>query len=291
MLRNFKVLIPASLNEVLYVINNIKMPYRFLAGGTDVLVRLKDNPSFTGVLIDISKISELAKIEERKSTFVIGSGVKHETILAYKPFIENYNALIDAVSVIGSPQIRAVATIGGNIGNASPAGDAIAALMAFDAEVELRSLDSNRVVRLEDFFTGPGKTVLKSNEIITKIILPKFDGYKSAWKRLGQRRAVSISKVSAALVLNVSKRSNGFLKVSDVKISLGAVAPTVIRAREAEKYLLESPVLNKTVIERACELVSDEARPITDVRSNSAYRSCMCGVLAGDLFERLGIGE
>ncbi len=291
MLRNFKVLTPSSLNETLYIINNIEQPYRFLCGGTDVLVRMKDNPGFVKVLIDISKISELAKIEEHKSTFVIGAGVRHETILGCSHFIDNYNGLIEAVAAIGSPQIRAIATLGGNIGNASPAGDSIAALMAFDAEIELRSIDSNRIIRLEDFFTGPGKTVLKNNEIITKIILPKFEGYKSGWKRLGQRRALTISKVSAALAISVSKRPNGSFKVNDIKIALGAVAPTVIRARGAEKFLLETPNFNRAAIEQACVLASKEARPITDVRSNAEYRSEMCGVLLGDLIERVNVFE
>ncbi|OQA80341.1 MAG: Nicotinate dehydrogenase FAD-subunit [bacterium ADurb.Bin243] len=287
MLRNFKVLMPASLNEALYVINNIDRPFRFLAGGTDVLVRLKDNPSYAQALIDISKIGELAKIEEHKSTFVIGSGVRHEALLAYAPFIENYNGLIEAVSAIGSPQIRALATVGGNIGNASPAGDSIGPLMAFDAEVELRSQDTNRIVKLEDFFTGPGKTVLKHNEIITKIILPKSDSLKSGWKRLGQRRAVAISKVSVTLALGFAKHSNGSDRVNDVRIALGAVAPTVIRARKAEKFLLENQTLTKAVVKEACRLVAKEARPITDIRSNTEYRSEMCGVLLGDLIEKL----
>lgn len=291
MLRNFKVLTPSSLNEVLYVISHIDQPYRFLCGGTDVLVRMKDNPAYAKVLVDISKISELAKIEEHKSTYVIGSGAKHDAVLAYAPFVEKYNGLIEAVSAIGSPQIRSIGTLGGNIGNASPAGDSIAPLIAFDAEVELRSQDANRIVKLEDFFTGPGKSVIKSNEIITKIILPKFDGLSSGWKRLGQRRAVTISKVSAALAINCVKHPNGSIRVADVKIALGAVAPTVIRARQTEKFLLETTNLNAAAVKHACEIACRESRPITDVRSNTEYRSEMCGVLLGDLIDRLVFGR
>lgn len=291
MLRNFKVLTPSSLNEALYIIRNIDRPFRLLNGGTDVLVRMKDNPGFAKVLVDISKIGELAGIEERKSTYVIGAGTRHEAVLAYAPFAGNYDGLIEAVAAIGSPQIRSIGTIGGNIGNASPAGDGIAPLMAFDAEVELRSFDSNRIVKLEDFFTGPGKTVLKSDEMITKIILPKAEGLASGWKRLGQRRAVAISKVSVALAIAFAKHPNGSIRVTDARIALGAVAPTVMRARKAEKFLVEAPNLNAAAVAKACELASRESRPITDVRSNTEYRSQMCGVLLGDLIDRLVFGK
>jgi len=287
MLRNFSVLTPESLNETLYVINNLNVSFKFLSGGTDVLVRLKDNPGYADVLVDISRLSELSKIEEHKNTYVIGSGVKHEAMLSYAPFVEKYAGLIDAVSAIGSPQIRALASIGGNIANASPAGDSIPALMSYNAEIELRSHDSNRIVKLEDLFTGPGKTVLNKNEIITQVILPKSEGYKSGWKRLGQRRGMAISKVSAAVNLSFIKHPNGSRKLTDIKIALGAVAPKVIRAYETERFMLEEQNVTASMLKRACAIIEKEASPITDVRSNALYRSKMCGVLLCDIVNRL----
>ena len=287
MLRNFKVLTPSSLNETLYVINSLKEPYRFLCGGTDVLVRLKDNPNYTKVLVDISRVPELSKIEEHKNTYIIGSTAKHSQVMTYEPFRKNYSALIDAVSAIGSPQIRSLGTIGGNIGNASPAGDSIPALMAFDAELETRSLDSNRRIMLSDFFLGPGKTVLAPNEIITKVIVPKFENYRSAWMRLGQRRGMAISKVSAAVSLYYEKHSNGSLKLNDIKIALGSVAPRVVRAVRTEKFMLLKQTINKAMIAEAAEMLMSEVSPITDVRSDEKYRRAMCGELFCEIIEKL----
>ncbi|MEZ7891262.1 MAG: xanthine dehydrogenase family protein subunit M [Candidatus Wallbacteria bacterium] len=290
MLRDFKVIKVNNLNETLQLINSINEPYRFICGGTDVLVKAKDNPSYAKLLVDISSLAELTGIEERKSTFVIGSGVRHLQLIKYPAFNKDYSALVQAVSNIGSPQIRALGTLGGNIGNASPAGDSIPALMVFDADIEVRSLNSNRTIRLQDFFKGPGRTVLEKNEIITKIVVPKFEGYKSGWKRLGQRSGFAISKVSSAAALSYSTHPNGSLKLTDIKIALGAVAPTVIRAAETEKFMKAEQTLTKSMLKKACDILKSEIKPISDVRSNAEYRTAMAAELFSQIVEETVTG-
>ena len=287
MLRDFKVIKVNNLNETLQLINSINEPYRFICGGTDVLVKAKDNPAYVKLLVDISSLTELTGIEERKSTFVIGSGVRHLQLIKYPAFIKDYSAIIQAVSNIGSPQIRALGTIGGNIGNASPAGDSIPALMVFDADVEVRSADANRTIRLQDFFKGPGKSVIEKNEIITKIVVPKFEGYKSGWKRLGQRSGFAISKVSSAASLNYAIHPNGSLKLVDIKIALGAVAPVVIRATETEKFMKNEQTLTKAMLKKACDILKNEVKPISDVRSTTEYRKAMTAELFSRIVEEI----
>lgn len=286
-MRNFKVFTPADLQQALELIAKIEEPFRFVCGGTDVLVRLKDNPGYTKYLVDISRLAELSKIEEHKSTYVIGAICRHSQIASYGPFAAGYPGLVEAVGAIGSPQIRALGTIGGNIGNASPAGDSIPPLLTFDAELELRSSSANRKIMLRDFFTGPGKSVLARDEMITKVIVPKCDGFRSGWARLGQRKGFAISKVSVAVAFHTVKHPNGSLKIDDMRIALGAVAPKVIRAAKTEKFMLEEQNLTASLIEKAAKMLAEDASPITDIRSTEGYRRAMCGAIFSSLMERL----
>ena len=287
MLRNFKVFTPSSLQQTLELIDGLKEPFRFICGGTDVLVRLKDNPAYAKLLVDISGLSELSKIEEHKSTYVVGATCRHTQTVSYEPFRKHYPGLVEAVNSIGSPQIRALGTLGGNIGNSSPAGDSIPPLLAFDAELELRSVSANRKILLRDFFTGPGKSVLAPNEIITKVIIPKCEGFRSGWVRLGQRKGFAISKVSVAVAFRTAVHPNGSVKLEDIRIALGAVAPKVIRASKTEKFMIEEQNLTPSLIAKAATLLSQEASPITDIRSSESYRRAMCSALFSELMERL----
>jgi len=169
-------------------------------------------------------------------------------------------------------QIRNRATIGGNIANGSPAGDTTPPLYALGAAIEISSVKTKRVVPIEKFFIGPGKTVLKTNELITAIKIPRLHNH-GFFMRLATRRALAISKVSVAASLILKKS-----KVESAKIALGAVAPTVIRASRTETYLIGKE-LTSEVIEEASGIIKEEARPIDDIRSIAAYRKEMTGVL------------
>jgi xanthine dehydrogenase FAD-binding subunit len=242
-----------------------------VAGGTDILVRLHDIVDKPDLLV-LEGISSLKKITVKDKSITIGPLVTFTEIEESSHLRRYTPQLCEAASLAGSVQIRNRATIGGNIANASPAGDLIPPLYALGAKLELSSSRGKRIVAIDDFFIGPGKSVLKPTELITGITIPKIknQGY---FLRLGTRKALAISKISVAV--NFTLKAG---KVNGIKIALGAVAPTVIRATTAEEILEgQTPDIEK--IEKAvCEVIKS-ARPIDDIRSNAEYRKQMTGVL------------
>ncbi|MCD6310320.1 MAG: xanthine dehydrogenase family protein subunit M [Candidatus Eremiobacteraeota bacterium] len=245
----------------------------FLAGGTDLICKAKDQIVPPGMWIDITGIKDLCKIEDRGNTIHIGSIVTHSDLTDNQLIKQYAPVLADAASQVGSPQIRNRGTIGGNAGNASPAADCVTALYTMDTTIHLESPDGKNTMPIEDFFTGPGKTRIRKNEMITGFSFPKKEGIKGIYLKLGQRRALAISKVALALSCLLK---DGILH--DVKIALGAVAPTVIHASRCEE-LLEGKEITAEIIEKASKLVQQEACPIDDLRSTKEYRYNMTGVL------------
>ncbi|OGC92352.1 MAG: hypothetical protein A2W25_11020 [candidate division Zixibacteria bacterium RBG_16_53_22] len=244
-----------------------------VAGGTDILVQLHDRVDRPWPkLLVLDGIKALGKITLHDDFVTIGPNVTFSEIES-SPIIGKYAPqLAQAASVAGSVQIRNRATIGGNVANASPAGDLIPPLYVLGATLELLSVRTKRSMPIEKFFVGPGKTVLKSNELITAIRISKVKRI-GFFLRLGTRQALAISKVSVAAALMIK---SGI--ILDVKIALGAVAPTVIRAGVAEE-LLRGNRLDAKLIDHAAEAASKEARPIDDIRSVAAYRKEMVGIL------------
>jgi len=273
-LRRFPVIKVKSLREISGLENkNITNP-RFIAGGTDLLIRVKDHmlpDDFT--VIDISGLEELKGIEVSDDYIIIRSLTTHGEIAKNPALKEHAPSLTEGCHTVGCPQIRNRATVGGNISNASPAGDSLPPLYVLGAEVNLVKGEKNRWVRINEFFKGPGKTVLEPFEIVKEIRIPLRKDYYGRYMKLGQRRALAISKVSLAIE---GKKDGG--KIGDVKIALGAVAPTVIYASKTEAFLVGKE-LTEEVIEDAVKIVEEEARPISDIRSTREYRKGMCGVL------------
>ncbi len=244
-----------------------------VAGGTDILVRLHDriDRPWPNLLV-LDGIKALAKITLHDNHISVGPLVTFSEIESSAVLKKYAPQLAQAASVAGSMQIRNRATIGGNVANASPAGDLIPPLYVLGAMLELSSARSKRLVSVEKFFTGPGKTILKSSDLITEIRIPtaKACGF---FLRLGTRRALAISKVSVAASLKIKAG-----KIEQARIALGAVAPTVIRVPLAEN-ILNGNRLNDDLICRAAEVAATEARPIDDIRSAAEYRQAMVGVL------------
>lgn len=244
-----------------------------LAGGTDLLVRLHDRIAQPWpTLLVLENIKQLHKITATKTGITIGPLTTFSDIENSALLRKHASPLVAAAALAGSVQIRNRATIGGNIANGSPAGDTIPPLYALGAAIEISSVKTKRVVPIEKFFIGPGKTVLKTNELITAIKIPRLHNH-GFFMRLATRRALAISKVSVAASLILKKS-----KVESAKIALGAVAPTVIRASRTETYLIGKE-LTSEVIEEASGIIKEEARPIDDIRSIAAYRKEMTGVL------------
>lgn len=252
---------------------------RLLAGGTDVLVRLKDALAWPP-LIDLSHVDELRGISCDDGILRMGARTTY-TELERDPLVARHaGVLAEAAREVGSPAIRNRGTLAGNLANASPAGDTIPALYALDAELELRSSAGQRLVPINAFFQGPGRTVLQPQELICAVRIPIRPGWRGAFERLGQRAALAISKVSAAVCVRLANDV-----VSEARIALGAVAPTVVRAAEAEQQLCGTP-LTDTACERAGEAAARAASPISDIRSDAAYRRAMCAVLVRDALRR-----
>lgn len=245
-----------------------------IAGGTDLIVKWKNGilPALTD-LIDLGALN-LTRIVVEGGKLRIGSSCTMEQIRNNPLVVSKFPTLVSAVGQIGALQIRHAATLGGNVANASPAGDSIPALMSLDAVVLLCGPKGRRSVPIGEFFTGPGKTVMQKGEFIEAFELPDR-ATKGCFIKLGERLAHAISKVSLALSVwdaGAGKRT--------VRIAMGAVAPKVIRAVAAEQ-LLEAKVWppDRESLEKAVQAASDAATPIDDIRSVKGYRKKMAGVL------------
>jgi carbon-monoxide dehydrogenase medium subunit len=264
---------PSSIREALRLLRNAGGRGRFLAGGTDIVTQPDRSIRF---LVDITRLG-LDYVRRRGKEWVIGA----TTTLAA---LENSPAiralaggiLAQACSTCGSVQNRNMATLGGNLANASPAADTAAPLLALDSLVVLASSRGRRQIPLADFFSGPHTTVLGSALLVEVVIPAPPRGRRVGWsfQKLGRTRDdISLVNVAAGLQADARGRAKW------TRIALGAVAPTPLRARKAED-LLVGRYLEENLLERVCEAVAQEARPIADVRASAEYRREMSRVLA-----------
>jgi xanthine dehydrogenase small subunit len=262
---------PRSLEEALEILAARAEDVRPLAGGTDILVRAKDGIEDRRALFDLTAVPEIKGIEEKDDHVWIGAATTHTDMLRSSAVARAAPALPAACAVIGGPQIRNRGTLGGNLANASPAADTVPALYAADAVVELASISARREVAIAELFVGPRKSVIARDELILGVRIPRREGVRAAFLRLGQRRAQAISKVSVAVAMTFKDGRPDW-----VRVALGAVAPTVIRAPDTEKALLSG---GWDALQRAKDAVREEVRPIDDLRSTAAYRREMAAVL------------
>jgi CO/xanthine dehydrogenase FAD-binding subunit len=246
---------------------------RVIAGGTDVLLKARNYPVPVTV-VDISGIAELCGVRQAEDGIYIGAATRlAEVVRAAALQDEAYQALIQGAVQVGSPQIRNLATLGGNLCNASPSADTAAPLLALDACVALESQAGQRIVRLEDFFQGPGKTVLAEGELLTSIFIPNQPaGAKSIYLKHSPRRAMDLAFVGVAVWAAGTQHPQ-------VRIALSAVAPTPMRALPAENYLSQLEFIDAAALDEAARLSAQAAKPISDVRSSSSYRNEMVRVL------------
>lgn len=250
-----------------------------LSGGTDYMVEVNFNHRKPTHVVSLRDVAEIARWshDQDSSTVTIGAGVTMATIEGTE-LARLLPALAQAARTVGSPQIRAAATIGGNLGTASPAGDTLPVLSALDAVVEVASASARREVSIHDYFLGPKRTLLQPGEMIVGIRVPRADGPQH-YAKVGVRNAMVISIASACLAV----------QAGSTRVALGSVGPTVIRCRDAEAFLdrsLASGSTDASVIEEFARLVGRDARPIDDHRSTAAYRRHAIGVLAHRLAQR-----
>ncbi len=280
-------IIAASLEDALKALAEHGERARIVAGATDLMLELQRNVrSGVEVLIDITRIPRLDEIALTDGWVHVGPGVLHSQAEA-SPILRQYGfPLAQASWGVGSPQIRNRATIAGNLVTASPANDTIVPLMALGAQVTLRSVSGKRTVPLSEFYTGVRRTVMRPDEMLTEIAFPAMKpNQRGVFLKMGLRQAQVISVVSAAAVLTLE---DGV--VQDAKITLGAVAPTIIRAPEAEAYL-KGKTLDEAVAAEAGRLAAEAAHPIDDLRASAEYRRRMVAVLVKRALLRIAEGR
>ena len=263
---------PSTLQQAVELLAAHNEGARIVAGATDLILELErgQRPG-VDILIDISRISGQDMITLDDDGWVhLGPLVTHNHCAGSELIQQRAFTLARACWQVGAPQIRNRGTVAGNIITASPANDAIPPLMALGAQLTLLSVEGERTVPIEDFYTGVRKTVMKDGELMSDIAFPALaENTRSTFIKLGLRRAQAISVVNAAAVLLITEG-----QIEHSVITLGSVAPTIIHATEAETYLTGKE-LQPDVIEKAAELAGLAARPIDDLRGSAAYRQEM----------------
>jgi CO/xanthine dehydrogenase FAD-binding subunit len=267
---------PSTLDEACRIMAELGKKAKLLAGGTDLLVKMKKRIASAENLVSLGEIRELHKKEHGNGQLVLSAGLTAAELGQAEEMSGEYNALIMAANSLGSPLIRNLATIGGNLVSARPAADLPPPLMAYGARVVLKKVSGERIVSLDDFFRGPGETVMQPDEILTTILIDKPPPYSgSGYIKLGVRKTLEISLVNVAACISIGSQ-DGTIKTA--RVVLGAVAPTPMRAASAEKVLLgEEP--NESLFVEAGEAAARDSRPIDDFRGSAEYRRAMVAVL------------
>lgn len=257
-----------SVEEAVRLLADYGERARVVAGGTDLLIEIEHQTRTPAALIDITRIGGLDELRLREDGLIhMGPMVTHAQAASSPLLQEHALPLAQACWGVGGPALRNRGTIAGNLVTASPANDTITALRALDATITLRSVRGERQIPISDFYTGVRRTVMAPDELLTGISFRALKApYKGVYLKLGLRRVLAIAVTNVAIVLGIEEG-----KVTTARITLGSVAPTIIRAPEAETALLQHP-LDDATIEQAAELAAQAARPIDDVRGSAWFR-------------------
>ena len=271
------VFIPSSLTEATQLLS--KNPdAHLLTGGTDMMVEVNFNHRHPDTVIALRNIPEFQRwnIDAASGLVHIGSSVPYAT-MEHGELAKALPALAEAARTVGSPQIRAAGSIGGNLGTCSPAGDSLPVLAALDAVVHLQSETSRRSVSFAEFMVGPKRNSRLPNEIITGVSIPITNGWQG-YAKVGVRNAMVISVASVCLAIHDNK----------VRVALGSVGPTIIRCTESENWINSIGLANidHSLAQEFADHVRAESRPIDDHRSTAEYRRHAVGVLAARLLLR-----
>ena len=275
------VVTPRNLDEALSLLAEKHQGLKIVAGGSDVIVQLRDGVMKADKLLNILPLKELRYIKRVGEQIHIGSLATYSDIVESQLTREHAWILVEAARQIGAVQLQNTATLGGNLGNASPAGDSLPPLYALDATVVTISRANKREIPIEQFFTSYRKTALRDDELIESV---RFNRMKSkdrgAYVKLGLREANAISIVDVAVALRGERTDESF---SEAWVALGAVAPVITRARQSER-ILTMTALTDEVLWKASRLAAEDASPIDDIRGSARYRK---DVVASLVYEAL----
>ena len=276
-MKTFAYMRPSSVEEACAMLAGSEGPVKALAGGTDLLVQMKLGSLQPHALVSLRDVPGLAFVRLDEDGGLVIGAVATLAALENSPDVKAaFPAIAEAASYVGSVQVRSRATVGGNLCNAAPSADMAPILIACGAAAVITDGRSERSVPLEDFFAGPGENVLEPGELLKAIAVPpspeaSFGKYFKSF-----RSAMDCCTVGVAVCAAFAP---GSMVVRDVRLALGAVAPTPIRARASEKMLI-GRALDETLIARASVAAADEAQPITDLRASAAYRKILVEVLS-----------
>jgi xanthine dehydrogenase iron-sulfur cluster and FAD-binding subunit A len=284
---------PRTVAEALELIAQHGDACRLIAGGTDLILEIERGVRQPQIVIDISRIADLSAIERKNGTLTLGALVTHNQVVGTSEAVACAFPLARACWLVGAPQIRNRGTVAGNCITASPANDTIAPLWAMDATFTLASRDrGERTLTCAEFFRGVRKTALQPDEMLVRINVPALKPTeRGTFLKLGLRQAQAISVVNVAVIVEFGDEDapRSAQHAARARIALGSVAPTIVRAGEAEAYLAGKELTDE-VIERAAELTAAAARPISDVRGGADYRRDMVRVLTARVLHQLRDG-
>lgn len=267
---------PREMSDAYTILDDLNADAKIIAGGTDILVNMKRGVVAPKNLVSLAKIPGLHEVGQIHGGITIGSHFIVAQLAEFKLIKTRFPALAKSASVLGSPLIRNRATIGGNIVTARPAADLPPPLLAMGAKVSLESTGGARDVFLDGFFTGPGQTVMKPNEVLSKIIIEEMPPHTGVdYRKLGHRNSLEIAIVAVASRITLDKPDG---KITDARIILSSVAPKAIHAVSAEG-VLQGQKPTAALFEEAGRLAGGDCTPIDDIRGSAAYRCAMVSVL------------
>lgn len=277
-----KSYIPKDLEEALNIIN--KEETIVIAGGSDLMVRRKRPsgllPNFDKTSVFITRLKELKKIYKEGNFLMIGGGCTF-TEISESNLVPDY--FKDVIGDIASPAIRNIATIAGNICNASPAADILPLLYALEVKLVVKSISEEKIIPIEKFIVSPGRTVLNKNEIVKEIQIPLSDFNKFYFKKVGTRKATAISKLSFVAFGKVNDDI-----IEDVRIAFGAVAPTIVKSKDIENKIINKNIVDiKSIKDDILNDYSILISPIDDQRSNKEYRKQVSLNLLSDFLDKI----
>jgi len=272
-LPDFEYQSPGSLKEACQILAAFGSRARVLAGGTDLMIKMKHGLLAPDVLVSLKKISQLEDISYvRGRGVVIGARATHNGLVNSAVLQKKYLSVCEAAHHMANNQIRNIGTVGGNIVNAVPSADLPPILIALNAVIKLVGADGERELPLESFFTGPNRSVIRTDEILSEIVIPDQASTGSTYMKFGLRGSGALAVVGVAVAVTMA---DGVLK--EVKIALGAVSPTPMRAVKAEN-LIRGRAVTDELLEEAGVCAAGECSPISDIRGSKEYRQDMVRV-------------
>ena len=279
----FAYVAPNTVEEAVAVLNEHGDRARPLAGGTDLLVKARANAWELDAVVDIKNIPELMNLTIGKNGLSIGAGVPCYQVYENSEIADEYPGIVDGASIIGGIQIQSRAGLGGNLCNAAPSGDGIPALIVYSAIARIAGPSGTREVAVEEFCTGPSRTVLKPGELLVSIEVPKpAPNSGAAYTRFIPRNEMDIAVAGVGVYVVLDDSGNNF---ESARIALSAVGPTPILATEAGDSMAGKPVDDK-IIDTAANLARDAASPITDMRGTINQRKQLIEVLSGRMINQ-----